>query len=92
MAQFGHRRIDFDSGYLFMGLTLMHLRQHDAEAAAAFAGPTVTLFNPHDVALYMDDNGGADLSAGRRSLGMVEELFLENQKPGAHAARANEQA
>ena len=31
----------------------MHLRQHDAEVAAAFAGPTVTLFNMHDDALWM---------------------------------------
>ena len=34
--------IDIDFGYLFTGLTIVHLRQHDAEVAAAFAGPSVT--------------------------------------------------
>jgi hypothetical protein len=45
--------IDIDMAYLFISLSLMHLRQHDSDVAAAFAGPTVVLFNAHDDALWM---------------------------------------
>ena len=68
--------IDFDFGFLFMGRTLMHLRQHDAEVAAAFAGPTVTLFNSLDDALWMPTEATAD-SSGER---------LERAAPALQAA------